>query len=43
MLQRITIIKKKPKRRKAPAAKPYWIPIVLWSVEKKYFFHQGRT
>ena len=30
------MIKQNPKNRKHNADSPYWIPIVLWSVEKTY-------
>src|ERR1700736_106376 len=38
--QRMIIIKLKPKKRKTRPQRPYWIPIILWSVEKMYVRHQ---
>src|ERR1700730_6849817 len=38
--QRMIIIKLKPKKRKTRPQRPYWIPIILWAVEKRYVRHQ---
>lgn len=35
--QRMAIIRQNPKKRKAREVMPYWIPMILWSVEKMYF------
>ncbi len=35
--QRISIIRKNPNNMKHSAVKPYWMPMILWSVEKMYF------
>ena len=40
--QRIISIRKNPNSRKHSAVRPYWMPMILWSVEKMYLRQKAR-